>query len=150
MTHSIDLANHQMVALTRASLAALRAALVRDAGPTAATYLQEAGYAGGEALFTSFAGWLQDQGGGAVEDLDIPTFERRASEYFGDAGWGSLTIGSLQDAVATLDSPDWGEADPERPRSSRVPSDDRDVRGSVRSDRRPSGGRTGGRVSVGG
>src|SRR5208283_3309532 len=112
MTDSIDLANHQMVALTRASLAALRAALVRDAGPTAATYLQEAGYAGGEALFTSFAGWLRDQGGGAVEDLDIPTFERRASEYFGDAGWGSLTIGSLRDAVATLDSPDWGEADP--------------------------------------
>jgi predicted hydrocarbon binding protein len=112
MTHSIDLANHQMLALTRASLAALRAALVRDAGPTAATYLQEAGYAGGEALFASFRGWLKERETAAVEDLDVATFERRASEYFGDAGWGSLSIGSLRDAVATLDSADWGEADP--------------------------------------
>jgi uncharacterized protein len=112
MAHSIDLANHQMVALTRASLATLRAALVRDAGPAAATYLQEAGYAGGEALFASFTAWLHDRGIDAPETLDVPTFERRASEYFRDAGWGSLEIGMLQDKVATLDSPDWGEADP--------------------------------------
>jgi uncharacterized protein len=112
MAQTIDLANHQMVALTRASLAALRAALVRDAGPAAATYLQEAGYAGGEALFASFSAWLRDQGEGAPEDLDVPTFERHASEYFRDAGWGTLTIGTLREAVATLDSADWGEADP--------------------------------------
>jgi predicted hydrocarbon binding protein len=112
MPHSIDLANHQLVALTRASLAALRGALVRDAGPAAATYLQEAGYAGGESLFASFAAWLRDQGEGPPEQLDVPTFERRASEYFRDAGWGTLAIGTLQEAVATLDSSDWGEADP--------------------------------------
>lgn len=112
MTESIDLANHQMVALTRASLAALRAALVRDAGPAAATYLQEAGYAGGESLFASFFSWLQDRGYGAPEHLDVATFEQRASEYFRDAGWGTLTIGTLRDAVATLDSTDWGEANP--------------------------------------
>jgi uncharacterized protein len=113
MAHSIDLANHQMVALTRASLATLRAALVRDAGPAAATYLQEAGYAGGEALFASFTAWLHDRGIDSPESLDVPTFEQRASEYFRDAGWGALTIGALNDAVATLDSLDWGEADPE-------------------------------------
>jgi predicted hydrocarbon binding protein len=112
MPESIDLANHQMLALTRASLAALRAALVRDAGPSAAVYLQEAGYAGGEALFSSFTAWLAERGLGAPEDLDLPTFEQRATEYFRDAGWGSLTIASLNSAVATLDSTDWGEADP--------------------------------------
>lgn len=112
MAHTIDLANHQMVAFTRASLAALRAALVRDAGPAAATYLQEAGYAGGEALFQSFASWLADRGRGAPEDLEVAAFEQEASEYFREAGWGTLAIGSLHDAVATLDSPDWGEADP--------------------------------------
>jgi uncharacterized protein len=112
MAQSIDLANHQMVALSRASLATLRAALVRDAGPAAATYLQEAGYAGGETLFASFAAWLRDRGIGAPETLDVVTFELRASEYFRDGGWGSLTIGTLRDAVATLDSTDWGEADP--------------------------------------
>jgi len=112
MAHSIDLASHQMVALTRASLASLRAALVRDAGPAAATYLQEAGYAGGEAVFASFSAWLGDLGLGAPEGLDVATFEQRASEYFCDAGWGNLAIGTLQDTVATLDSVDWGEADP--------------------------------------
>lgn len=112
MTQSIDLANHQMVALTRASLATLRAALVRDAGPAAATYLQEAGYAGGEALFASFEAWLHERGIDDAASLDVPTFEARASEYFQDAGWGSLAIGTLREAVATLDSEDWGEADP--------------------------------------
>ena len=58
MPQSIDLARHQMVALTRGSLAALRSALVRDAGLAAAAYLQEAGYAGGEQLFASFTSWL--------------------------------------------------------------------------------------------
>lgn len=113
MAQTIDLAQHQMLALTRASLAALRAALVRDAGPAAATYLQEAGYAGGESLFESFNAWLRDRGLGAAEDLDLATFEREASDYFRDAGWGTLAIGSLGDAVATLDTTDWGEANPD-------------------------------------
>ncbi len=108
----IDLADHQMVALTRASLAALRAALMRDAGPSAATYLQEAGYAGGDALFGSFTEWLRARGSGDPMDMDLPSFEIAATEYFRAAGWGSRSIGSLGDAVATLDSEDWGEADP--------------------------------------
>lgn len=112
MSQSLDLAHHRMLALTRASLAALRAALVRDAGPAAATYLQEAGYAGGEQLFASFTSWLEARGIGAPEDLDLPSFEQQATEYFRNAGWGSLAIGTLRDAVATLDSSDWGEADP--------------------------------------
>jgi predicted hydrocarbon binding protein len=112
MPQSIELANHQLVALTRASLSALREALVRDAGPAAAAYLQDAGYAGGDTLFASFTSWLQDRGEGPPEELDVDVFEQRASEYFRDAGWGSLAIGTLRDAVATLDSVDWGEADP--------------------------------------
>jgi predicted hydrocarbon binding protein len=112
MPESLDLANHQMVALTRASLAALRAALLRDAGAGAAAYLQEAGYAGGEALFESFRSWLRARGLPGPEELSLEEFEERATEYFRDAGWGSLRIGSLRDAVAVLDSADWGEADP--------------------------------------
>jgi predicted hydrocarbon binding protein len=112
MPQPIDLASHQMVALSRASLAALRAALLRDAGPSSAAYLQEAGYAGGEAVFASFRRWLAERGSADPEELELPEFERLASEYFRDTGWGTLTIGSLFDAVAVLDSPDWGEADP--------------------------------------
>jgi uncharacterized protein len=112
MPDRIDLADHQMVALTRASLAALRAALMRDAGASAAAYLQEAGYAGGDALFGSFAEWLRARGSGDPMEMELPAFEIAATEYFRAAGWGSLTIGSLGEAVATLDSADWGEADP--------------------------------------
>jgi predicted hydrocarbon binding protein len=112
MPQSLDLANHQLLALTRSSLAALRAALIRDAGPAAAAYLQEAGYAGGEALFDSFRSWLATRTEEQAEELGLEQFEQYATEYFRDAGWGSLKVGSLNDAVATLDSDDWGEADP--------------------------------------
>ena len=50
----LDLTTNQLAALPRASLIALRTALLRDAGPGAAAYLQEAGYAGGGALFETF------------------------------------------------------------------------------------------------
>jgi uncharacterized protein len=112
MPHSLDLANHQLLALTRSSLAALRSALIRDAGPAAAAYLQEAGYAGGETMFESFRSWVGTRTDAQPEELDVEQFEQLATEYFRDAGWGSLRVGSLNDAVATLDSEDWGEADP--------------------------------------
>ena len=112
MATSLDLTRNEMLALTRPALAALRTALMRDAGPAAASYLQEAGYAGGERLFSAFRQWLRDKGDGSPEHLDVEIFERRASEFFRMAGWGTLRIGSLRDAVATLDSEDWGEADP--------------------------------------
>jgi uncharacterized protein len=112
MPQSLDLANHQLLALTRSSLAALRAALIRDAGPAAASYLQEAGYAGGETMFESFRSWLAARTEAEPEELGVEEFERFATDYFRDAGWGSLKVGTLNDAVATLDSTDWGEADP--------------------------------------
>ena len=113
MPHTIDLSAHGMVALTRTTLIALRAALVRDAGPSAAAYLQEAGYAGGEALFESFRRWMDERGLGVPEEQVLDDFQLYATDFFRDLGWGSLEIGSLRDAVATLDSADWAEADPE-------------------------------------
>jgi predicted hydrocarbon binding protein len=112
MAQPIDLTAHGMLALTRASLATLRAALLRDGGPEAAVYLQEAGYAGGDATWEAFKLWLHDRSEISAEDLDVDTFEQRASEFFRDTGWGSIEIGALGDVVATLDSSNWGEADP--------------------------------------
>ena len=109
----MELATNGMLGLPRAALAALRAALYRDAGPAAAAYLQEAGYAGGETLFAAFRGWLSARGEQAPESLTLERFEELATGYFRDAGWGSLSVGSLRSAVAVLDSPDWGEADPD-------------------------------------
>ena len=112
MIHSIDLADHDMIAMSRSTLAALRSILFRDAGPAAAGALQEAGYAGGEAVYESFRQMLRKQGKAAPEDLQVDEFQRRASTYFREAGWGTITVGSMGEALATVDSPDWGESEP--------------------------------------
>ncbi|HET7550404.1 MAG TPA: V4R domain-containing protein, partial [Gemmatimonadaceae bacterium] len=108
----IDLAGGEMLAVSRGALSALRSALLRDAGPEAATCLQEAGYAGGRAVFASFERWLRSQGVEDPAELPMDDFQRRASTYFRDAGWGTVELDTLHDAVAVVDSRDWGEADP--------------------------------------
>jgi predicted hydrocarbon binding protein len=100
-----------MLMVTRASLLSLRAALLRSGDTQAAVTLQEAGYAGGTALYESFKAWLAERTHVGVEELDVDAFQHRASEFFGEYGWGTLAVGSLNDVVATLDSPDWGECD---------------------------------------
>jgi uncharacterized protein len=107
---TLDLARSGMLAVTKDALAALRNALMRDTGHAAAGYFQEAGYAGGGALFEAFREWLQSRGAASPESLSLGDFQRMAAEFFEEAGWGSLTVGSLHDTVATLDSPNWGEA----------------------------------------
>jgi predicted hydrocarbon binding protein len=110
----LDLPGNALVALTRDSLLALRGALFRDVGPSAAALLQEAGYAGGGAWFDAFAAWLAARGLPAPEGLAAADFGPHATDFFRDAGWGSLELGALA-SVATVDSSDWAEGDPERP-----------------------------------
>jgi predicted hydrocarbon binding protein len=112
MSRPLDLSRHGLLALTRTSLFALRAALLRDGGPAAAACLQEAGYAGGETLLASFEEWARDRGEGSAGDMELETFQALASEYFQDTGWGTLELGSLGSSIASLDSRDWAEADP--------------------------------------
>lgn len=107
----MDQTARDMVTLTRASLLSLRAALLKSGDAQAAVALQEAGYAGGDALFSSFRRWLQQRTDIPAEDLDLEAFEQRLSEFFRETGWGTMSIGSLDDVVATLDSADWSESD---------------------------------------
>src|SRR4051812_16792919 len=101
MAQSIDLTENALVALTRDSLLALRGAMFRDIGPNAAAMLQEAGYAGGPALYHAFARWLAARGGPAPDALGKEEFSSRATEFFRDAGWGSVELGALA-SVATV------------------------------------------------
>jgi predicted hydrocarbon binding protein len=112
---TLDLTGNGMLGLTRDALTALRNALLRDTGPGAAAWLQEAGYGGGSALFEAFRGWLANRNLGAPESLPVTQFQREATEFFRQAGWGGLEVGALHDTVATLDSSDWAEATPEQP-----------------------------------
>jgi predicted hydrocarbon binding protein len=112
MSHPLNMTANGMLALSRSSLSTLRAALLRDGGPEAAVYLQEAGYAGGDAVWQAFKRWLNEQTSTEAVDLDVQGFQGYASDFFAEAGWGRIEIGTLGGAVATIDSADWGEADP--------------------------------------
>lgn len=112
MSAALDLSGNALVAMTRDSLLALRAALFRDIGENAAALLQEAGFAGGPALFVTFGTWLAARGLPAPEQLPAAEFAAYATEFFRDTGWGSIELGSLE-AVATVDSFDWAEGDPD-------------------------------------
>src|SRR5690349_7007852 len=114
MSESIDLNGSALVAITRDSLSALRAALFREVGPSAAGLLQEAGVAGGPALYEAFGRWLTAHRLPAPEALAASDFSARASEFFHDIGWGSIDMGELS-SVATIDSSDWAEGDPAHP-----------------------------------
>jgi hypothetical protein len=107
----MDLHASNCLAFPRASMGALRAALIRDTGGGFAAYLQEAGYAGGEAIFAAFKSWLSERGED-VEALDLDAFQQRATEFFRAAGWGSISVTPVGDVIAMVDSGDWAEADP--------------------------------------
>jgi predicted hydrocarbon binding protein len=111
MATTVDLSSAQLIAFPRASLGALRAALIRDTGGSFATFLQEAGYAGGDAVFASFRAWLADRGAGDAEALDLETFQSHAADFFRELGWGSFAVTPLHDVVAMIDSSDWAESD---------------------------------------
>lgn len=111
MAQSIDLAANALVGLTRDTLVALCTSLLRDVGPDSAAHLQNAGYAGGAPLYGAFSTWMQQRGYGAPEALPAIAFADRASEFFRELGWGTMELGALGDAAATIDTPDWAEAD---------------------------------------
>jgi predicted hydrocarbon binding protein len=112
MPFPTDLGTQQLATLPRASLAALRMAMRRDAGSVSATWLQEAGYAGGETMFSAFRDWLAARGADSPDKLPVDAFAVQAGAFFGDCGWGRIDVTPVRDVAATIDSPDWAEADP--------------------------------------
>ncbi|MGH7514919.1 MAG: V4R domain-containing protein [Gemmatimonadales bacterium] len=100
--------------LGRKVLHQLRAALERDTGLQAASYLQEAGFAGGEELYAEFAQWLlATRGVERPADLDVQYLSEVLSQFFSELGWGALTVTPLGPAVLALDSAEWAEASEE-------------------------------------
>ena len=97
--------------LGRRVLHQLRASLERDTGLQASTYLQEAGFAGGQELYAEFADWLlATRGVERPQDLDVQFLSEVVSEFFAEQGWGKLEATPLGPAVLALDSSEWAEA----------------------------------------
>lgn len=100
--------------LGRKVLHQLRASLERDAGLQAASYLQEAGFAGGEELYVEFAVWLlATHGVERPADLDAQHLSEVLSQFFSELGWGAFSVNPLGSAVLALDSAEWAEASDE-------------------------------------
>jgi predicted hydrocarbon binding protein len=111
MTNNHSGPHHVGLRLGRRVLHQLRSALERDTGLQASTYLQEAGFAGGEELYAEFREWLLATRG--VEhpgELDAEYFSEALSEFFADQGWGRLEARPLGDSVLALDSAEWAES----------------------------------------
>jgi predicted hydrocarbon binding protein len=108
-----SLSSSALSAIPRASLRTLRASLVRDLGGGFATVLQEAGYAGGDAVFTAMKDWCAANGLGSPDSLAYSQFQAAAARFFADTGWGHVTMEPIGDTAVALDSTDWAEADPD-------------------------------------
>lgn len=104
-----------LTAVPNTSLRALRSALVRDLGDGFARVLQEAGFAGGNAVLAALAEWGGRHGLPAPETLPVATFQTALTRFLAESGWGSLAITPLGEAVLALDAEDWAEADPSAP-----------------------------------
>ena len=111
MADGTELRARNMIALTSATMDALRQALLRNGGLSGATQLQDAGFAGGNALYEAFRTWLAGRVDTDPGELPTAEFGEHASEFFREAGWGSFRLGALGSAVATVDSTDWRESD---------------------------------------
>jgi predicted hydrocarbon binding protein len=115
MTSPAPFSQYQCLGLGRRALHQLRASLDRDRGVQTAALLQEAGVAGGEGLFSAFSAWLQTAYGVVQPgDLDAAYLPEALRGFFGDYGWGTLTVSELAPAVMALDSEDWAEAAPDQ------------------------------------
>jgi predicted hydrocarbon binding protein len=110
----MELTANRLIALSQESLVALRAALFRDCGGGAAALLQEAGYAGGPAVYAAFGRWLAARGEGTPSDVPSERFPSLATAFFRECGWGSLALAAIG-GIAAADSPDWSESDPSQP-----------------------------------
>jgi predicted hydrocarbon binding protein len=103
--------HHGGLRLGRRVLHQLRSALERDTGLQASTYLQEAGFAGGEELYAEFREWLlANRGVENPTQLDAEFLSETLSAFFSDMGWGRLEATRLGEAVLALDSEEWAES----------------------------------------
>jgi predicted hydrocarbon binding protein len=110
MTDTLDLSSHSLVAISKESLAALRASLARDLGGNAANYLHEAGYGGAGAIYEAFTKWLSAKGGPSPSELPLDDFAASMGEFFAASGWGKMGFSVAEGGVATIESSDWAES----------------------------------------
>jgi len=101
------------ITLSRHSLHQLRGALERQLGVQAATLLQEAGFASGEAMYQALEGWIGEHYGvSEPQQLDAGFLGEALSGFFEAQGWGTLSLERPGPSVLQLDALSWAESVP--------------------------------------
>ena len=103
MTATALLVSPNCLALSRRSLHQLRASLERDTGLQTAAYLQEAGFAGGEAVYQAYRGWLAGRYGIEGGMSTTGALTRWFRDQFGQAELAAETKGGANAYVALAD-----------------------------------------------
>jgi len=107
-----EISTTHLVGVAIPTLRQLRSAVLTSTAPDAAvTALREAGFAGGEAVYSAFREWLAESGAiGAASgksdaaDLSLEEFGGEATQFFRDAGWGNVRLSQDdEDGVAIVD-----------------------------------------------
>ena len=100
------------VIVGKRALHQMRAVLERETGAQAALLLREIGFATGAALWEAFEAWCREHY--HVESpskLDSDYLATALSGFFGEAGWGSVTMTELSSTVLALDMLHWAECE---------------------------------------
>lgn len=105
-----DSSRTQLVGVAVATLRELRSAVLASSAPDAAvSALREAGFAGGDSVYTAFGQWLAETGESAspppdAGDLPIDEFGPSVGRFFRDAGWGDVLFSEDEaEGVAIVD-----------------------------------------------
>ncbi len=105
-----------LVGVATSTLRRLRSTILTSTDPAeAVTALREAGYAGGDSIYSAFERWLAETDESSTFDaaeLPLEQFGDRAATFFRDAGWGNVQFSQDEDeGVAVVDITDCWEAD---------------------------------------
>ncbi|HEV8196523.1 MAG TPA: V4R domain-containing protein [Gemmatimonadales bacterium] len=100
------------VIVGKRALHQMRAVLERETGAQAALLLREIGFATGAALWEAFEAWCREHYHvDAPSNLDSAYLAEALSGFFGEAGWGSVTMTELSPTVLALDMLQWAECE---------------------------------------
>ncbi len=116
----METSNLYLVGVAVPTLRQLRSTVLSTAEPAdAVTALREAGYAGGESIYSAFERWLAETGSSDKSnagELPLEQFGDRAATFFRDAGWGNVRFSHDEDdGVAVVDITNCWEADGSEP-----------------------------------
>ena len=110
MTSSLPFLTPRTVAVPAEFFAALRLPAGLDTASVEA--LRDAGYTAGAGLCDSFGQWLEARGEVPAEFLPDDRFGALLGEFLAAAGWGTVRVSPLSEAVMAIDTTEWAEAEP--------------------------------------